>query len=637
MRRAGCGSSSRFVSLIAATMLIAVAGAGCARPDVSAGNGLTVSAADVLVSDSTTPPEDSAAWRPVMLPDDWSRTRPDVGGDAWYRVQFDRSPSQVRLTAIYVPRVSMVGIPYLNGMRLAGGGRFDDPMSRLWYRPQLYWVPADQLRAGRNVFHYRLRTSPDRRGGLSAIYIGDPGALESRWRSQSLLQVTAMQITTGITLALGLLVLVAWAVLGRNSAYAYFGLAALCWTLHSALLLTVDIPLPTWTWDVLIAASLWLVAVAMMMFALRFAGLRYVWIERTAWAYAVLAPLLLALVPPSRMVAATNLLSIGLLAIGIYVFRLLIDVARRTRSIESILLIGAAVFVMGLGVHDWLNRQGVFRFDEPFHLHYGVPVLFLAVYWNLLGQVAAGRRAAHTLNLELETRVRYKAHELEQSYQRLRAAREAEALAGERERIMRDMHDGMGSQLIAARQLAHSGKLEAAELTALLDECIDDLRLMIDSLEPSEGDLVTVLGNLRYRVSERLSRQQVTLRWEVADLPPTGLASREVLQLLRVVQEAIANVIKHADATEIVVSAGLSPDGRELFLSIRDNGRGFSVAARHGAGRGLSNMQQRAAALKGRLRIESSGGGCIVTLILPLPGTAVVEGTVGKPRHGVAS
>lgn len=622
MKRAGgVSSEARGAAWGALVLGWAIAGAACAPPEYGdATLPAAIRTARFLQVDDETPPADDAPWQPVTLPDDWSRSRPAVGGTAWYRVEFDLTPAEVQLAAAYVPRVSMVASPFVNGVRIAEGGRFSEPMTRLWYRPQLYWIPASTLTPGRNVLHYRVRCYPDNQGGVSEIYVGRPSPLVDAWRRHVFRQVTAMQATTGITAALGVLVLVAWAMLRWNSAYGYFGLAAMFWTLHSALVLTVDIPLPVLVWEVLIVASLMWVVVALMMFALRFAGLRRPWLERGAWAYAVVAPLLLWAAGIGQIFGVANACLAVLLAIGVYELKILFDVARRSRSIESLLLVGAALFVLGLGAHDWLNRRGTFAYAEPFNMHYGVPVLFIAVFWNLLGQVVSARRATENLNRELEERVRVKAAELERSHERLRAADAAEALTAERERIMRDMHDGVGSQLIAARQLAEQGTLDTRELTALLDECIDDLRLMIDSLEPTDGDLVTVLGNLRYRLTERLARQGLTMRWEMSALPPVdGLAPRDILQILRVVQEAVANIVKHARATEVVFTGGASPDGRCALLCVADNGRGFGTASTAPRGRGLRNMAQRASAVGGRLTVDAGPHGTRVTLELPTP------------------
>ena len=573
----------------------------------------------ILLVGGEAPPVDAAAWQPQSLPDDWSRTRPQIGGDAWYRLDFDLRPEDLRLSVVYVPRLSMMGEPFVNGVGVGRPGRFSEPMTRLWYRPQLHWIPAAILKPGRNTLHYRIRAYPDNQGGLSEVYVGAPDAIVPLWESHVFRQVTAMRITTGVTAVLGLLVLVAWAVLHWHSAYGYFGVAALCWTLHSTLVLTVDIPVPVIYWEVLIVASLVWVIVALMMFALRFAGLRRPWLERAAIAFAVVSPLLLWGAGITQIFGVANAVLLVLIGIGAYEFKVLFDVARKSRSVESVLLVAAAVWVLWLGGHDWLNRQGAWAYAEPFNMHYGVPVLFIAVFWNLLGQVATARRATEDLNRDLEARVKLKAEELERSHQHLREAHASEALAAERERIMRDMHDGVGSQLITTRQLAERGTLKAGELAALLDECIDDLRLMIDSMEPTDGDLLTVLGNLRYRLTERLARQGLELMWTVSELPPRpGLSPRDILQILRIVQEAFANVIKHAGATAVTFSAALAPDGRHVLLSVRDNGRGMDRELAPSRGRGLRNMAQRAAAVGGTLTVDGDRRGCAVTLSLPV-------------------
>ena len=168
-----------------------------------------ISTARVLLQGGEDPPPDSAAWSSVSLPDDWSVRRPHASGDAWYHLEFDAA-AQPGPLGIYVPRLSMVGRPVVNGVRVADGGRFAEPLTRLWYRPQLYYVPSVVLQPGRNSLHIRLRTYPDNQGGLSEVFVGSLERVEPLWRRHVQRQVTAMQATTGITLALGVLVLGAW-------------------------------------------------------------------------------------------------------------------------------------------------------------------------------------------------------------------------------------------------------------------------------------------------------------------------------------------------------------------------------------------------------------------------------------------
>ncbi len=85
-----------------------------------------------------------------------------------------------------------------------------------------------------------------------------------------------------------------------------------------------------------------------------------------------------------------------------------------------------------------------------------------------------------------------------------------------------------------------------------------------------------------------------------------------MLHILRILQEALTNVLKHARAHRIAVETGII--GREVFIRISDDGCGF---AGHRQGRGLANMQRRAQALGGSLDIQPSSAG--TTLILHLP------------------
>lgn len=220
------------------------------------------------------------------------------------------------------------------------------------------------------------------------------------------------------------------------------------------------------------------------------------------------------------------------------------------------------------------------------------------------------RRAAEALSEALRT-----------EQQRASAAERERTLLLERQRLMRDMHDGVGSHLIALLRLAESGASGAA-MADLLRGAIEDLRLTIDSLEPLEHDLATLLATLRHRAGRQLEGAGLKLDWAMADMPPLPwLEPAQALQVLRLVQEAITNVVKHAQARTLSVSA--RPDGDALEVCIADDGCGFDPAAAS-AGHGLDSMRRRAADLGATLALHSGPGrGSIVRLRLPLQRCAV--------------
>ncbi|MDP4029176.1 MAG: PAS domain-containing protein [Gallionella sp.] len=193
------------------------------------------------------------------------------------------------------------------------------------------------------------------------------------------------------------------------------------------------------------------------------------------------------------------------------------------------------------------------------------------------------------------------------------------ALADERQRIMQDMHDGFGSQLISSLIMVEHGRASQAEIAQLLRECIDDLRLTIDALTPGKDeehtDLMMALGTLRQRMEPRLHSAGIALNWHLAYPGDTlQVASRTALQVLRIVQEALCNVLKHAGATAIQVV--VAADSAAVDIRITDNGTGFDILApTHG--RGIGNMRKRMHELGGALDLSSSGAGTQLHLCLP--------------------
>jgi signal transduction histidine kinase len=230
-------------------------------------------------------------------------------------------------------------------------------------------------------------------------------------------------------------------------------------------------------------------------------------------------------------------------------------------------------------------------------------------------RVAQALAETQRLNAELEERVRQKQHELERSFDALqRLSREA-AVVEERRRIMADMHDGIGGHLISTLSLVEGGGATKEQVAEALRECIDDLRLAIDSLEPADDDLLPLLGNLRYRLEPRLKARGIELLWQVCDVPRLAcLTPQNVLHVLRIMQEAFTNVLKHANAK--VVRVATSTDARGVLINVTDDGTGFHEA-NVASGRGLASMRERARAVGGQVVLTTSPSGTTLSLLLP--------------------
>lgn len=213
-------------------------------------------------------------------------------------------------------------------------------------------------------------------------------------------------------------------------------------------------------------------------------------------------------------------------------------------------------------------------------------------------------------------------------YGRAREAQERIALMEERERIAKELHDGIIQSLFAVGMSLQatalgvadeqtSGRIENA--VGDLDGIIQDLRAYIFGLRPPILADRSLDGALRELVDEFGSRSATVA---VADIDPavaTGLAAAAP-DLVQFVREALSNVVRHANAATVRVSLHRGDPG--IVLEIDDDGVGFDAAGPP-SGTGLPNLRARAEALGGELEIDSSSSrGTTVRLVLPGAGAA---------------
>ena len=222
------------------------------------------------------------------------------------------------------------------------------------------------------------------------------------------------------------------------------------------------------------------------------------------------------------------------------------------------------------------------------------------------------------------------ARTIQEANAELRLLRDAEvsrALLEERARLAREMHDGLAQDLWTAR--LKQGRLaalvegdEQRELAQDVIEAIDvgiaDARQAVMAMRAGSTDAPLLEVMKRY-VEDFGDRFAVDARFETAGTAPS-LPARTEAEVLRIVQEALNNVRKHADAT--VVRVSVEATNEQLEITVTDNGRGFDTE-RPTSGFGLTGMRERAALIGARLAIRSA----------PSDGTRVmISVPMGPPR-----
>ncbi|MDP8904329.1 MAG: sensor histidine kinase [Chloroflexota bacterium] len=308
-----------------------------------------------------------------------------------------------------------------------------------------------------------------------------------------------------------------------------------------------------------------------------------------------------------------------------------------TVSPLALLLSGFAIALFLLGVYAY--RHSYLR-NGPVADGYLAVALLLAAFAQLhlalypavatgLVTTADALRVAFILVLLLgiSGELRSDLRALRSAYAALERLRETEAERAtleERTRLARELHDGLAQDLWFAK-LKHErltplvpaeARGLAAEVTQALDTAIAEAKQAVVTMRAGLDQDQPLQELLAGTVEDFGNRSGLRADFWGADLP-TALSPRKQAEVLRIVQEALTNVRKHADATVGRVSAEVS-DGR-LLVGIADNGRGFRADETSGNGLGLQGMKERARLMGGELRVLSEpSGGTTIRLAVPI-------------------
>ena len=224
-------------------------------------------------------------------------------------------------------------------------------------------------------------------------------------------------------------------------------------------------------------------------------------------------------------------------------------------------------------------------------------------------QLREQKRLVQAERDRLEIEVGHRTVQLTELTQHLQTARE-----DERSRLARDLHDELGALLTSAKldaariksRLAGSSP-EALERLAHLVETLNSgialKRRIIEDLRPSALSNLGLVATLEILAREYTERSGVEVH---CTLEPVELEATADLVVYRLVQEAITNITKYAQARNVWVSLG-TPDG-QVEISVRDDGVGFDTGTRRGSAHGLVGMRFRVEAEGGVLTVSSTPG-----------------------------
>lgn len=559
---------------------------------------------------ATPPDEGRGEWRTMALTARVENPSQELVR-LWFRTRFRVDGDMEQAWMVMLPRLYSGGSVFLNGVAVGEVPGSSPTAQANWLHPHRFPLPAGVLQPGENTLLVGVPSRYDRIG-LGAPIVGSAEAIRPLYAQRMFWEYTIAMVSVWLLLLGGMFLLAIWFWRRQEVLYGIFGLATLAWGIRTIHHVWPVVPLDLWVyWRAIYYAGTGFGDILICIFLMRSGDFRHRWIERSALLYAAIGPLaMLAMGQDFQRqdylwyggAMPLNFLAVGVMARAVW----------KRQTWDTVALAGA----MGIGVlafvRDYAIKAGWLPFGSVYTAHAVAPLVIIAICLVLVVRFIQALRRLENVNVEMERRLRVREAEINANHEVLRQMELAQASAVERQRIMQDMHDGLGSHLLSSLAVVQRGGTGHQEIAGMLQECIDDMRLVVDALTPEDNDLLAALGTLRFRMAPRLAAAGIELDWQVScPADSLELDPREGLSVLRIVQEAISNVLKHAGASRLTVS--IDAGERALEIRIADNGRGFAEDT-SGPGRGLGNMKKRAAAIGASLDIASSSGGAHIRL-----------------------
>ncbi|WP_339090967.1 sensor histidine kinase [Variovorax paradoxus] len=596
--------------------------AHAAKPSDTAGI-VGVAYADATLEPDGLPVEQ----RRVTLPFRWDHEFPGRGGRATYRI--DLPPSAVprdEPAALLMSGVGSQVTVSFNDALVASYGTLGDPGHDASKSNLLVPVAAALRREGQaQSLVVRTTIQRQRGAGLGNVQYGTEGALSALYRSQQNWRNTSAIVYAVSLLLMGGLAGGLW-LRQRDALYGCFALAALSGVARNLDRVWPDVPVSWPLWGAVVAVCYACHIGLIARFVLLVLERNPPWLVRSIHAALALSVALacasFAFARPLLWTAGLVILQLTSIVCLPYVVHGALIARRRIAAV----LMAAGTMAILAGAHDLLLvRMGLFGGADytltPHAMFFFVMILAGLVverYSRTVDDYSA-------LNANLAARVAEREDQLRAAFETMRQQQQTQAVLLERQRIMREIHDGVGSQLVGLLNVVTQTTPDRVVVEEHVKLALDEMRMAVDSLQPTHDDLPTVLATLRYRLQPRLDAAGIELVWDVAVMPALApFAAQAALQLQRILLEAFTNVLKHARATRIVMHASWHGDATPPLVRIvlTDNGRGLPSApgeARH-AGHGIANMRSRAQSIGAQLHIETAsdaGGGTRLRLDWP--------------------
>jgi len=568
-------------------------------------------------------PKNRGKW--VSLPDMQTAKQLDRT-EGWYKLPIADVEGLVdnKSLGLYVPTLNSNIEVFLNDRWLGNGGRMQEPVDRNFNNPLIFNFSHLDLAKENNAFYIHIKGLLPRWTYLSEVYAAPQSVLRPVYEKQKLLRVNLIIFTTIALVFTSLFTAFLWLLRRQRSEsyYLWYSVAEMLWAIHDANLFIKRVPFPDTIWESLVTLTIGWSILCFMLFIHRYTGQFNARTDRWILRAGVVLSLPFAYQELEWVVFyGYQVWLFFILGVGAYGGVFMLRHYMKTKDKNVLFMLLACLVMIAFGVHDLLATQAILPPSSPYIMSISALLIILVISSLLIRRFVASLDIVEDYNESLKRQVLEKSEQLQQEYQKGQQLRKQQILSLERERIMRDIHDGIGGQLITTLAVLDNSDTTMLQVKESLQIALQDLRMVIDSLDGDSQEITVILGTLRMRLGGLLEQANIELIWCVDDLPMLAeFGPEKSLNTMRIIQEAIANVIKHSGATKLAISAypELIDDTRAAVITIEDNGYGIFGPRQNG--RGMVNMKGRAQKIGADLSIIATAAQGTQVKLTFLPG-----------------
>ena len=475
------------------------------------------------------------------------------------------------------------------------------------HNPNLIRLPPELLKDNNRLeLHVRSKWE----AALGPVTIAEHKDVKTDLSWHQFWRVNFLWVGISFAVPMALFFLSVWFFHRQSSEYLWLGIVMAVWPFNTFPMTFTNTALNEKITTLLQEPSNLLYATALVSFTFVYRG-TYEWAIRYIWKITAIIYILFSLYILFPWLPLPAGLGLGVLygwiaCVSLFSSWVILANVYERRNIRSLLMAMSGIIVETIAIWDMLPLLGVVD-GEPltYIVQWGVITVLICYSSVMSYELALALQKSDQYNNELTREVDKQTSRLKKQYNDIIYLEKQQVMSDERSRLISDMHDGTSGQIVSIIAGLKSGKLSNEQSVQQLQYCLQDLRLILDSMNAhATDDLASALGLFRQRVDPLLVGAGLKTHWKTAYISDEIRCSPKVLlNIFRVMQEALTNVIKHANASEVKVFAE-EVDGR-ISLHVIDDGVGLQKGSIHNGGYGYASMKKRAFDIGGTLSLEN--------------------------------